>query len=173
MLTFNSADELVALGRDLAPLLSRGDVLILDGPLGAGKTTFARGIGEGLSVRGPITSPTFVIARVHPALNGGPSLVHVDAYRLESLEDVDSLDLDASLDESVTVVEWGVGRVEQLADSYLLIRLGRPMPSTLETGSQQLEVGEDEERSLHWLAIGPNWTSRIPGLAQVLGESQN
>ncbi len=173
MLTFNSAEELVGLGRDLAGLLSPGDVLILDGQLGAGKTTFVRGLGEGLLVRGPITSPTFVIARVHPALGAGPSLVHVDAYRLESLHDVDSLDLDASLDESVTVVEWGVGRVEQLAESYLVVRLDRPSAAPADDSADHSSVIDDEERTLGWEAVGPTWTARIAGLTQVLGESRN
>ena len=110
MLTLQSAEQMVACGRDVASLAQAGDVLILDGPLGAGKTTFTRGLGEGLNVRGPISSPTFVIARVHPSLGTGPPLVHVDAYRVASLQDIDSLDLDESLESSVTVVEWGVGR---------------------------------------------------------------
>src|ERR1700704_5729814 len=101
-----------ALGRRLAAVLRPGDLVILAGPLGAGKTTLVQGIGTGLGVRGPVTSPTFVIARVHPSLVGGPSLVHVDAYRLGDALEVDDLDLDASLAESVTVVEWGEGKVE-------------------------------------------------------------
>ena len=93
--------------------------MLLSGELGAGKTTLARGLGAGLGVRGDVTSPTFVIARVHPSLTGGPALVHVDAYRLGGLAEVDDLDLDASLDESVTVVEWGEGKVEGLAEDRL------------------------------------------------------
>src|SRR5690554_4329786 len=108
-----------ALGRALAGLLRAGDLVVLTGDLGAGKTTLTQGIGTGLQVRGQVASPTFVIARVHPSLVGGPALVHVDAYRLGSLEDVDALDLDTSLDESVTVVEWGSGLVESLAQDRL------------------------------------------------------
>ena len=86
-----------------------GDLVILSGDLGAGKTTLTQGIGAGLGVRGEITSPTFVIARVHPSLVGGPPLVHVDAYRLGGIDELDDLDLDTSLDDAVTVVEWGEG----------------------------------------------------------------
>jgi tRNA threonylcarbamoyladenosine biosynthesis protein TsaE len=108
------------LGRSLATLLRAGDLVILAGPLGAGKTTLVQGIGEGLGVRGPVTSPTFVIARVHPALAGsGPSLVHADAYRLGSISEVDDLDLDADMARAVTVVEWGRGLAEGLASDRL------------------------------------------------------
>src|ERR1700749_3216919 len=103
------------LGRELAGRLRAGDLVILTGPLGAGKTTLVQGIGAGLGVRGPVTSPTFVIARVHPSLTGGPALVHADAYRLNSPAEVDDLDLDASLETSVTVVEWGGGLAEGMA----------------------------------------------------------
>jgi tRNA threonylcarbamoyladenosine biosynthesis protein TsaE len=116
-----TAADMQALGRRLAAQLRAGDLVVLSGPLGAGKTTLVQGIGAGLQVRGPVTSPTFVIARVHPALAGGPALVHVDAYRLASVAEVDDLDLDASLDESVTVVEWGEGLVEGLAADRLEI----------------------------------------------------
>src|SRR5438477_7439691 len=107
------------LGRRLAALLRAGDLVILAGPLGAGKTTLVQGIGAGLGVRGPITSPTFVIARVHPSLSGGPALVHADAYRLGSPAEGDDLDLDASLETSVTGVEWGGGLVGDLAPDRL------------------------------------------------------
>ena len=100
-------------------LLRAGDLVILIGDLGAGKTTLVQGIGTGLRVRGPVTSPTFVIARVHPALSGGPDLVHADAYRLTSPAEVDDLDLDETLDSSVTVVEWGGGLAEGLAADRL------------------------------------------------------
>jgi tRNA threonylcarbamoyl adenosine modification protein YjeE len=115
--------DMRALGQQLASLLRPGDLVVLTGPLGAGKTTLVQGIGEGLDVRGPVTSPTFVIARVHPSLRGGPDLVHADAYRLGSRAEVDDLDLDADLDRSVTVVEWGEGLVEELAPSYLEIKI--------------------------------------------------
>jgi tRNA threonylcarbamoyladenosine biosynthesis protein TsaE len=112
------------LGRELAGLLRAGDLVILAGPLGAGKTTLVQGIGEGLQVRGPVTSPTFVIARVHPPLSGsGPSLVHADAYRLGSIAEVDDLDLDADVASAVTVVEWGEGLAERLAEDRLEISI--------------------------------------------------
>jgi tRNA threonylcarbamoyladenosine biosynthesis protein TsaE len=114
-----TAADMHTLGRGLAARLRPGDLIILNGPLGAGKTTLVQGIGAGLNVRGPVTSPTFVIARVHPALDGGPGLVHVDAYRLSSVAEVDDLDLDASLEDCVTVVEWGGGLVEGLAADRL------------------------------------------------------
>ena len=111
------------LGERLAGLLRAGDLVVLSGSLGAGKTTLTQGIGAGLGVRGPVTSPTFVIARVHPSLRGGPALVHADAYRLGSRAEVDDLDLDTDVDTSVTVVEWGEGLVEDLAPSFLEIAI--------------------------------------------------
>jgi len=125
------AEATRAYGAALAGLLRPGDLVVLTGDLGAGKTTLTQGIGTGLHVRGAVASPTFVIARVHPPLprpDGppGPALVHVDAYRLGSLDEVDALDLDASLDESVTVVEWGEGLVEALAADRLEVALRRP-----------------------------------------------
>ena len=118
-----TVDDTRRLGRDLAELLHPGDLVVLVGPLGAGKTALTQGIGEGLGIREPVTSPTFVIARVHT--DGRVPLVHVDAYRLGSVADVDDLDLDASAEESVTVVEWGQGLVEQLAEEHLEVRLDR------------------------------------------------
>jgi tRNA threonylcarbamoyladenosine biosynthesis protein TsaE len=110
-------------GARLGALLKAGDLLLLTGDLGAGKTTLVQGIAVGLGVRGPITSPTYVIARVHASLTQGPELVHVDAYRLNGLAELDDLDLDASLDEVVTVVEWGHGLAELLSESYLEVTL--------------------------------------------------
>jgi len=121
------------LGRELAARLRAGDLVILTGPLGAGKTTLVQGIGAGLNVRGPVTSPTFVIARVHPVLAGsgrsGPSLVHADAYRLGSVSELDDLDLDLDVDRAVTVVEWGEGLAEGLAEDRLEISI-RPDPDS-------------------------------------------
>lgn len=111
------------LGHRIAGLLKAGDLVLLSGPLGAGKTTLVQGIGEGLGVRGPITSPTFVIARVHPSTTGGPDLVHADAYRLASPAEVDDLDLDTSLGTSVTVIEWGGGIAEGLAEDRLEVTI--------------------------------------------------
>jgi len=114
-----------ALGERLAGVLGAGDLLILSGDLGAGKTTLTQGLGEALGVRGQVTSPTFVIARVHPSLTDGPDLVHVDAYRLGGTAELDDLDLDTDLDEAVTVVEWGSGLAETLAADRLELRLER------------------------------------------------
>ncbi|MFV0426977.1 MAG: tRNA (adenosine(37)-N6)-threonylcarbamoyltransferase complex ATPase subunit type 1 TsaE [Beutenbergiaceae bacterium] len=114
------------LGQRLARLLRAGDLVILVGDLGAGKTTLTQGIGSGLQVRGQVASPTFIVARSHRSAVGGPDLVHVDAYRVGSLDEIDALDLDTSLQYAVTVVEWGEGWVEQLAQDRLEVRLVRP-----------------------------------------------
>ena len=119
------AECMYELGVALAAHMRAGDMVILDGPLGAGKTTLTRGIGDGLGVRGPVTSPTFVVARVHPSLVEGPPLVHVDAYRLNSAMEVEHLDLDSDLADSVTVVEWGSGRVNELSADPLVIQISR------------------------------------------------
>ena len=119
-----TADEMRGLGRRLAADLRAGDLLVLSGPLGAGKTTLVQGIGEGLGVRGPVTSPTFVIARVHPSLRGGPALVHADAYRLGGVAEIDDLDLDSDAASSVTAVEWGEGLAEGLSEDRLEISIG-------------------------------------------------
>ena len=119
------ADTMRRLGDRVGRSLVAGDLVVLTGELGAGKTTFTQGLGTGLHVRGGVTSPTFVIARVHPSLVGGPDLVHVDAYRLGGLDELDDLDLDASLDSAVTVVEWGSGIAEGLAESHLEVVIER------------------------------------------------
>ena len=119
------AETMRELGVRVGSGLVAGDLVVLTGELGAGKTTFTQGLGQGLDVRGGVTSPTFVIARVHPALGDGPDLVHVDAYRLGGLDELDDLDLDTSLDSAVTVVEWGAGLAEGLADSRLEVVIER------------------------------------------------
>ncbi|MDX2400850.1 tRNA (adenosine(37)-N6)-threonylcarbamoyltransferase complex ATPase subunit type 1 TsaE [Microbacterium algeriense] len=123
-----TAEEMEQLGFRIGEQLEPGDLLILTGPLGAGKTTFTRGLAEGLGVRGPVQSPTFVIARTHPSLVGRAPLVHVDAYRLGSAAELDDLDLD--LERSVVVIEWGRGMAEELADSWWDIELERPVGVT-------------------------------------------
>lgn len=115
------------LGEELGAALDAGDLVVLDGPLGAGKTTFTQGIARGMGVKGRVTSPTFVIAREHSSIGSGPSLVHVDAYRLgdDPLGELDALDLDSALEEAVVVAEWGGGLVEQLAQRYVHVTLDR------------------------------------------------
>lgn len=118
-----TADDTHDWGVRLGAVLMAGDLLLLTGDLGAGKTTLTQGIADGLGVRGPVTSPTYVIARVHPSTTGGPDLVHVDAYRLGGLAELEDLDLDASLEAAVTVVEWGHGIAEHLSEDYLEVTL--------------------------------------------------
>jgi tRNA threonylcarbamoyladenosine biosynthesis protein TsaE len=149
-------DAMHELGRRLAGVLRAGDLVVLTGELGSGKTALAQGIGDGLGVRGPVTSPTFVIARVHPSEVDGPPLVHVDAFRLGSLAEVDDLDLDASLDEAVTVVEWGQGLVEELAGDRLEVTLERS--ATAPAGTDPDEVADvDEVRTVRLSATGARW----------------
>jgi len=122
-LVLATAEEMQTWGEHLGAMLQAGDVVVLTGGLGAGKTTLTQGIARGLHVRGPITSPTFVIARVHPPLGDGPALVHVDAYRLGGSAELDDLDLDEALPDVVTVIEWGAGLAETLAEDRLEIEL--------------------------------------------------
>lgn len=136
-----TAADMRLLGERIAALLHAGDLVVLTGELGAGKTTLVQGIGAGLGVRAPVLSPTFVIARVHR--DGRVPFVHVDAYRLGSDLEVDDLDLDAELEESVTVVEWGEGLVERLASDRLEVHIDRP--------------GDDETRQVRLVGVGPRW----------------
>lgn len=148
--TLPTPESATAFGGRLARILRAGDLVILTGELGAGKTTLTRGIGAGLNVRGDISSPTFVIARVHPPLGAGPGLVHVDAYRLESEHDIDDLDLEATLAESVTVVEWGAGMAEALSDDRLEVTLVRTLGDA--------EVIEDNDvRQVVVQPVGLRW----------------
>jgi tRNA threonylcarbamoyladenosine biosynthesis protein TsaE len=147
-LTVNHPEQMQELGRRLAKLLRPGDLVLLTGRLGAGKTTLARGLGEGLGVRGAVTSPTFVIARVHPSLSGGPALVHVDAYRLGGLDEMEDLDLDVSLPESVVIVEWGEGKVEGLSEDRVHVVIGR---------AEGDETVENDVREVSIAAVGPRW----------------
>jgi tRNA threonylcarbamoyladenosine biosynthesis protein TsaE len=148
VLTVPSVEDMRALGVRLAGVLRAGDLIVLTGPLGAGKTVLVQGIGAGLDVRGAVVSPTFVIARVHrPAQPGGVPLVHVDAYRLTSLDEVDDLDLDVDAADAVTVVEWGAGLVEQLSDARLEIAIAR--------------APESEERTVRLMPFGGDWADRV------------
>ncbi|MGN6790771.1 MAG: tRNA (adenosine(37)-N6)-threonylcarbamoyltransferase complex ATPase subunit type 1 TsaE [Streptosporangiaceae bacterium] len=155
------------LGTRLAGLLRAGDLVVLAGSLGAGKTTLVQGIGAGLDVRGPVTSPTFVIARLHPSLHGGLDLVHADAYRLGSRLEVDDLDLDADLDHSVTVVEWGEGLVENLAASHLRLTIDRPDPAP---AAEPLDGDADQVRYLTVAGYGARWLQAAPQLTATLAE---
>ncbi|MGC5172965.1 tRNA (adenosine(37)-N6)-threonylcarbamoyltransferase complex ATPase subunit type 1 TsaE [Micromonospora sp. DT81.3] len=121
----STVDDTEAFGERLGRMLRPGDLVVLTGPLGAGKTTLTRGIAAGLGVRGPVQSPTFVLARTHPSLVGGAPLVHVDAYRLRSARELDDLDID--FDGSVVIIEWGRDMVDGLRDSWWEIELERPV----------------------------------------------
>ena len=168
--TVATAAEMRALGRRLAALLRAGDVVILSGPLGAGKTTLTQGIGAGLGVRGPVTSPTFVIARVHPSLDrarglaaSGPALVHADAYRLGSVLEMDDLDLDTDTATSVTVVEWGEGLAEGLAADRLEIAImPAAVPRAVQAADAPPEDGDaalegDAPRTVMIAGVGERW----------------
>lgn len=151
-----TAEDTRDLGRRIGRAVRAGDLVLLTGDLGAGKTTLTQGLAEGLGVRGPITSPTFVIARVHPSLVAGPELVHVDAYRLGGALELDDLDLDASVEDSVTVVEWGEGLAEQLAGDRLEVVLER-------SGTDD----EDQQtRRARVRGVGARWSGQA--LAAVL-----
>jgi tRNA threonylcarbamoyladenosine biosynthesis protein TsaE len=160
-----TAADMRALGRAIAARLRPGDLLILSGPLGAGKTTLVQGIGEGLHVRGPVTSPTFVIARVHPPLGDGPALVHADAYRLGGVAEVDDLDLDSDTSRSVTVVEWGEGMAEGLSEDRLEISIA----ISGGTGGDTDGVGAGGgTRTVRLEGAGPRWAgiTLVPEVAR-------
>ena len=153
-LTVKDAQSMREVGEGvIAPLVRAGDLVIVTGELGAGKTTLVQGIGAGLGVRGPVTSPTFIIARTHPSEVGGPSLIHVDAYRLGSLAELDDLDLDATLDEAVTVVEWGEDLAEVLSDDRLHVAIHR-----LRGGD--VRDGDGGPRTVEIRGIGASWAAR-------------
>jgi tRNA threonylcarbamoyladenosine biosynthesis protein TsaE len=150
-----TVDDTRELGRALGGLLRAGDLVVLAGPLGAGKTVLAQGIGAGLGVADPVVSPTFVIARVHPAR---VPMVHVDAYRLGGVADpraeIDDLDLDTELDRAVVVVEWGEGLVERLTEAHLLVRIDR---------------GDDDVRTVRLSHRGGDWAARLATLDRRYG----
>ena len=186
-LKVTTAEQTHVLGAALAGVLRAGDLLVLTGELGAGKTTFTQGLGEGLGVREGIISPTFVLVRIHPSLPdgpnpGGPDLVHVDAYRLGSASEIDDIDLENTLDSSVTVVEWGRGRVEHLSDSRLEVELHRSLggsslggsspangtPGSGSPGVLDFDVEDDDEpRTIIIRGFGPRWADQ-PVLAPAV-----
>lgn len=194
-LRVGTADETHALAAVLGAQLQAGDLLVLTGELGAGKTTFTQGLGEGLGVRAGIISPTFVLVRIHPNLPdgprpGGPDLVHVDAYRLGSASEIDDIDLENTMDSAVTVVEWGRGRVEHLSESRLEVDLVRSLggaqaPAPAPAGTPESAGGpeptghaevldfdtddDDEPRTIVIRGFGPRWVHppALPALASA------
>ncbi|MDN4642678.1 tRNA (adenosine(37)-N6)-threonylcarbamoyltransferase complex ATPase subunit type 1 TsaE [Arthrobacter sp. PsM3] len=194
-LEVRTADETHALAAGLGSQLQAGDLLVLTGELGAGKTTFTQGLGEGLGVRAGIISPTFVLVRIHPNLPhgprpGGPDLVHVDAYRLGSASEIDDIDLENTMDSAVTVVEWGRDRVEHLSESRLEVDLlrrlggGAPAPQAApapessgelaavhDPGVLDFDTGDDDEpRTIVIRGFGPRWVDppALPARAPAL-----
>ncbi|MDN5832989.1 MAG: tRNA (adenosine(37)-N6)-threonylcarbamoyltransferase complex ATPase subunit type 1 TsaE [Brevibacterium sp.] len=169
----SSLDQMRAFAKALAGHLRAGDLLILSGNLGAGKTTFTQSLGRALGVAGRITSPTFVIAREHPSLGDGPALVHVDAYRLSDAEELGDLDLDSELEESITVVEWGAGLAEQLSTDYLGLTItpmfdiaadaddGREGAADEAAADADDEADEDERRIVELHGHGSTWEDRL------------
>ncbi|MBT2537147.1 tRNA (adenosine(37)-N6)-threonylcarbamoyltransferase complex ATPase subunit type 1 TsaE [Arthrobacter sp. ISL-69] len=185
-LTVQSAEETHALAAALGSVLEAGDLVILTGELGAGKTTFTQGLGEGLGVRAGIISPTFVLVRIHPSLPdgprpGGPDLVHVDAYRLESAAEIDDIDLENTMDSTVTVVEWGRGRVEHLSESLLDVELHRPLGGAALPGTSTPDGADgvldfdtdddDEPRTIVIRGFGPRWAEQPLLPAALKGNS--
>jgi tRNA threonylcarbamoyladenosine biosynthesis protein TsaE len=192
-LEVHTAEQTHALAAGLGAQLAAGDLLVLTGELGAGKTTFTQGLGEGLGVRAGIISPTFVLVRIHPSLPdgprpGGPDLVHVDAYRLGSASEIDDIDLENTMDSAVTVVEWGRGRVEHLSESRLevdLVRtLGASGPAAAPAGAAltgaapaagapilDFDTDDDEPRSIVIRGYGPRWVTPpdLPAPAPATG----
>lgn len=185
-LTVDGPERTQALAERLGARLRAGDLLVLTGELGAGKTTFTQGLGRGLGVRPGIISPTFVLVRRHPNVPdgprpGGPDLVHVDAYRLDSAGEVDDIDLEDTVDSAVTVVEWGAGKVEHLADSRLEIVLERAVgaapaggatgePGQEDAAADGTEEEDAEPRRITLTGIGPRWAGGPPPL-EPPGES--
>jgi tRNA threonylcarbamoyladenosine biosynthesis protein TsaE len=149
-LVIADADAMEALGAQLAALLGAGDLVVLDGPLGAGKTTLTRGLGAALGARGAVTSPTFVLAREHPTVAGVP-LVHVDAYRLATARELDDLDLD--YDGAIVVVEWGAGKLDGVAESWIDVAIARD--------------AADESRDVVITGHGPRWAGLDAELARI------
>jgi tRNA threonylcarbamoyladenosine biosynthesis protein TsaE len=155
-----TTDEMGALGARLAAVLRAGDLVVLTGPLGAGKTTLTRGLGAALGARGQVSSPTFVLARTHPTTSG-PDLVHVDAYRLSDPVELDDLDLD--WDASIVVVEWGRGFVDGISDSVLDVEIVRATGADADAPEDDADPDDvpDEPRRVIVTATGPRWADVV------------
>lgn len=167
--TTRSPEQTRALGRALGEILRAGDLIMLRGGLGAGKTTFTQGIGRGMGVRGQVASPTFIVARVHPSLHGGPDLIHADAYRIADLDDLETLDLDSTIDEAVTVVEWGEGKTEAMSSARLEIEVARAEGGVAvidEGGAVDLEGLDDGSRTITFHPHGDRWDGVLELLAE-------
>ena len=139
------ADQMHELGVKISQQFRAGDLVVLVGPLGAGKTTLTRGIGEGLRAIGNVSSPTFVIARTHKREGADVPMVHVDAYRLGGAAELDDLDID--FENSIVLVEWGRGLLEGISDDWLEIEIERD------------HTGESEIRELRIIAFGDRWSA--------------
>ncbi len=158
MIILETPDGTRGLGARIAELVRAGDLIVLDGPLGAGKTVFVQGLAHGLGSGGQVTSPTFVIARVHDG--GRVPLVHVDAYRLAGRLEVDDLDLDTDLTRAVVAVEWGAGLVEELTDAHLRVQLGR---------AEGGDGDADERRTAVLHPVGGDWAERLRAAGLAAG----
>ena len=167
----STSEAMQDLGRRIAGLVHGGDVLLLSGPLGAGKTTFAQGFGAGLGITEPIVSPTFTIARELDGrfADGTPAhLVHVDAYRLQAGDDIESLDLDSALEDSIVVVEWGKGKAEGISPHTLMVEIARP-ETTLPPGADFADIPEDTPCVLTFRASAGAWDlSGLPAAWEAL-----
>lgn len=165
------ADRTRALGEDLGRVLRAGDLVMLSGGLGAGKTTLTQGIGVGMGVRGRVASPTFIVARVHPSLGAGPDLIHADAYRITDLDDLETLDLDSCLDQCVVVVEWGEGKTEAMSPQRLTIDVRRSQGGDVTREGQviDLEHMDDGTRSIVLHAHGRRWDGVLDGIVAAHG----
>jgi len=154
-LRVDDPDAMAALGARIAAEVRAGDVVLLSGELGAGKTTLTRGLGAALGVRGTVTSPTFVLARTHPRADA-PSLVHVDAYRLGGADELDDLDL--AFDDSIVVIEWGAGLIEHLVDEWLAVTIERPTGATTEAVESGTDLEPIEPRTVTIEGVGARWS---------------
>ena len=166
LLTIPTPEVMAALGARLAAHLRAGDLVTLNGELGAGKTTLTRGLGAALGVRGAVTSPTFVLARTHPSTAGGPPLMHVDAYRLSSAEELD--DLDSDFTRSIVVVEWGRGLLDGITESWLDVEIERPLGASQADPATNTAETDDadaldlpEPRTVTVTGHGPRWQAGL------------